>query len=154
MKTNAFFENLDRIAREYEKRHDAHKELKQQILDTKGWDSEELKAWYKEEKEQFQYPISRGACKAFRDWRNSETDEVIVDEFCWDQDRHDFIDALRKAGIQTFVTTDHSTGLMDDLHGFVAEGCELIGLCTITKKDNLWGIEKEEQIPGIRFRIC
>ena len=50
MKTNAFFENLDRIAREYEKRHDAHKELKQQILDTKGWDSEELKAWYKEEK--------------------------------------------------------------------------------------------------------
>ena len=49
MKTNTYFEELDRIARDFEERHEAHKALKQQIIDTKGWDSEELKAWYKEE---------------------------------------------------------------------------------------------------------
>ena len=66
MKTNTYFEELDRIARDFEQKHEAHKALKQGIIDEKGWDSEELKAWYKEEEEQFQYPISAGACKAYR----------------------------------------------------------------------------------------
>ena len=46
MKNNAYFEELDRIGRDWTKMHEAHKELKKQIIDTKGWDSEELKAWY------------------------------------------------------------------------------------------------------------
>ena len=52
MKNNAYFEELIRIAEEYEKRHRAHKALKEKIIDEKGWDSEELKAWYKEEEEE------------------------------------------------------------------------------------------------------
>ena len=71
---------------------------------------EELKAWYKEEEETFQYPISAGACKAYRAWRYSDTDEVIMDDFTWERERHDFIDTLRKAGIQTLVVTNQSTG--------------------------------------------
>ena len=153
MKTNTYFEELDRIARDFEQKHEAHKALKQGIIDEKGWDSEELKAWYKEEEEQFQYPISAGACKAYRAWRYSETDEVIMDDFTWDRERHDFIDALRKAGIRTLVVTNQSTGLMEDLHGYAAEGCTMLGLCTITKKDTRWGEEKEEQIMGIRFQL-
>ena len=81
MKTNTYFEELDRIARDFEERHEAHKALKQQIIDTKGWYSEELKAWYKEEEETFQYPISAVVCKAYRAWRYSDTDEVIMDDF-------------------------------------------------------------------------
>ena len=46
MKTNTYFEELDRIARDFEQKHEAHKALKQGIIDEKGWDSEELKAWY------------------------------------------------------------------------------------------------------------
>ena len=153
MKTNTYFAELDRIARDYETRHEAHKALKQQIIDTKGWDSEELKAWYKEEEEQFQYPISAGACKAYRAWRYSETDEVIMDDFTWERERQDFIDALRKAGIRTLVVTNQSTGLMEDLHGYVAEGCTMQGLCTITKKSRRWGDEEVETIQGIRFAI-
>ena len=152
-KTNAYFEELNRIAHEFEKRHDAHKKLKQEIIDTKGWDSEELKTWYDEEENDFQYPISAGACKAFRAWRYSETDEVIMDDFTWDRERRDFIDTLRKAGIQTLVVTNQSTGLMEDLHGYAAEGCEMLGLCTITKKSDRWGEETEEQVMGIRFRL-
>ena len=153
MKNNTYFEELNQIACTFEKAHEAHKALKQQIIDEKGWDSEELKAWYKEEEENFQYPISAGACKAYRAWRYSETDEVIMDDFTWDRERHDFIDTLRKAGIQTLVVTNQSTGLMEDLHGYAAEGCTMLGLCTITKKDTRWGEEKEEQIMGIRFQL-
>ena len=151
MKTNTYFEELDRVARDFEQKHEAHKALKQQIIDEKGWDSEELKAWYREEEENFQYPISPGACKAYRAWRYSETDEVIMDDFTWERERHDFIDTLRKADIQTLVVTNQSTGLMEALHA--AEGCTMLGLCTITKKDKRWGEETEEQIMGIRFRL-
>ena len=152
-KTNTYFEELDRIARDFERQHQAHKKLKQEIIDTKGWDSEELKAWYQEEEERFQYPISAGACKAFRAWEYSETDEVIMNDFTWERERHDFIGTLRKADIKTLVVTNQSTGLMEDLHGYAAEGCTMLGLCTITKKSNRWGEETEEQIMGIRFQL-
>ena len=153
-KENTYFAGLEQTAREFETRHEAHKRLKQQIIDTKGWDSEELKAWYKAEEEEYKYPISQGACKAYRAWRYSETDEVIMDEFTWEgQETHDFIDTLRKAGLESLVVTNQSTGLMRNLHDFAAEGCEMLGLCTITKKDNRWGEETEEQIMGIRFRL-
>ena len=155
MKTNTYFEELKRINKDFEERHEAHKALKQQIIDTKGWDSEELDAWYKEEKENFQYPISAGASQAYRAWRysDSDTDEVIMNDFTWKKERHDFIDTLRKAGIQTLVVTNQSTGLMEDLHGYVAEGCTMLGPCTITKKDTCWGEETEEQIMGIRLQL-
>jgi hypothetical protein len=151
---NTYFAELEAIARDYETRHEAHKRLKQQIIDTKGWDSEELKAWYEEEENDFRYPISAGACKAFRAWRYSETDEVIMEDFTWEgQETHDFIDTLRKAGIQSLVVTNQSTGLMRNLHDFAAEGYTMQGLCTIIRKENRWGEETEEQIMGIRFSL-
>jgi len=152
-KENTYFAELEATARAYEEKHEAHKKLKKQIIEEKGWDSEELKAWYKAEEEEFKYPISQGACKAFRAWRYSETDEVIMDDFTWDRERHDFIDTLREAGIETLVVTNQSTGLMEDLHGYAAEGCTMLGLCTITKKEDRFGEEKEVQIMGIRFKL-
>ena len=91
MKNNTYFEELNQTARAFEEKHEAHKALKQQIIEEKGWDSEELKAWYAEE-EQMSFPYSQGACKAYRAWRYSETDEVIMDDSTWDRERHDFID--------------------------------------------------------------
>ena len=152
-KENAYFTELEATARTYEEKHEAHKALKQQIIDEKGWDSEELKAWYREEEENFQFPISSGACKAFRAWRYSETDEVVMNDFTWERERHDFIETLRKAGVKTMVITSQSTGLMEDLHGYAAEGCTMLGLCTITKKEDCFGEEKEVQIMGIRFEL-
>ena len=151
MKNNAYFDEMYRIGCEWSKQSEAHKARKEEIIEKYGWDSDELKAWYAEEERDFQYPISSGACKAYRAWRYSEGDEVIFEDSCWEREFHDFIDTLRKAGIKTFVTTNQSTGLMEDLHGFAAEGCKMEGLCTITKKSNRWGEETEEQILGIRF---
>ena len=150
---NGHFAEIERIGHEHGRRCGEHEAKKQGIIEEFGWDSEELKAWYKEEEENFQYPISDGACKAYRAWRYSETDEVIMDDFTWDRERHDFIDTLRKAGLETLVVTNQSTGLMEDLHGYAAEGCKMLGLCTITKKSRRFGEETEEQIMGIRFSL-
>ena len=93
MKNNAYFEELTRAGREWEEKHNAHKALKQQIIDTCGWDSEELKAWYAEE-EQMVFPYSQGACKAYRAWKHSTTDEILFDDYVWDKEAHDFIDTF------------------------------------------------------------
>ena len=90
MKNNTYFEELERIGSEWTKMHEAHKELKQQIIEEKGWDSEELKAWYAEE-EQMQFLYSQGACKAYRAWKYSTTDEILFDDFVWEKDAHDFM---------------------------------------------------------------
>jgi len=150
MKNNAYFDEMYRIGCEWTKQHEAHNARKKEIIKTYGWDSDELKAWYAEE-EQMIFPFSGGANKAFRAWRYTDGDEILFDDHCWDYEIHDFIDALRRAGFKTFVITNQSTGLMENLHGFAAEGCKMEGLCTITQKSNRWGTETEEQIPGIRI---
>ena len=152
MTDNTYFEELERIGADWTKAHEEHKAKKQQIIDEKGWDSEELKAWYAEE-EQMRFPYSQGACKAYRAWKYSEGDEVLFDDFVWEKEAHDFIDTFRKAGIGGFVVTNSSTALMENLHWFAAEGCAMQGLCTISKKENRFGEEKEEQVMGIRFKV-
>ena len=44
MKNNAFFEEFERIGREWNQKHIAHVMLKEEIIKTRGWDSPELKA--------------------------------------------------------------------------------------------------------------
>ena len=151
MKTNAFFDNMYRIGCEWQERHEARKRLKETLIALYGYGSPELEAWHAEKEEPF--PFSSGANKAYRAWKYSPTDEVIMEDYCWDTERHDFIDTLRKAGVKTFVVTNQSTGLMEDLHGYAADGCTIEGLCTITKEEDRFGAEKEEKLLGIRFRL-
>lgn len=53
---NTYFENLKCLGHEYEERRVAHEGRKQHIIDTYGWDSEELKNWYTE-KEAMKFPF-------------------------------------------------------------------------------------------------
>ena len=152
MKNNTYFEELERIGAEWTKAHEEHKAKKQHIIGTYGWDSKELKVWYEEE-ENIKFPYSAGACKAYRAWKYTDGDEILFDDFVWEAEAHDFIDTLRKAGIETFVIVNTSTALMENLHWFAAEGCTMQGLCTITKKENRFGEDREEQIMGIRFTL-
>jgi len=46
-----------------------------------------------------------------------------MDDFLWEKEVADFIDALRKAGIDTFVYTNQSTAVMENLHPQRAVGC-------------------------------
>ena len=129
-----------------------HKARKHQIIDSRGWDSEELKSWY-EEDAKLVFPYSQGACKAYRAWKNSTGDEVLMDDFVWESEAHDFIEAFRSVGIETFVVTNSSTVLMENLHWFAAEGCTMEGHCTVSRMSDRFGEETEEQIMGIRFRV-
>ena len=154
-KNNTYFENLKRIGHDWEAARVERQARKQQIIDTLGWDSEELKAWYEEDKAA-KFPFSQGISKAFRAWKTSiqrSEDEVEMDDFLWESEVHDFIEALREAGFQTFVYTNQSTAVMENLHQLAAEGCRLEGLCTITRKENRWGEEEPYEVQGIRFSL-
>ena len=153
--TNTYFDNLYRIGCEYEAARAERQARKQQIIDTLGWDSAELKAWY-EEDAAAQFPFSQGISKAFRAWKSSlsrSEDEIEMDDFLWEGEVHDFVEALREAGFSSFVYTNQSTAVMDNLHRFAAEGCRLEGLCTITRQENRWGEEEPYEVQGIRFSL-
>ena len=152
---NTYFEELKRIGHEYEEARVERQSRKQPIIDTYGWDSEELKAWYAEDKAAI-FPIPQGACKAYRAWQSSirrQEDEVEMDDFLWEKEVQDFIEALKAAGITSFVYTNQSTAVMENLHAFAKAGCTLQGLCTITRRENRWGDEEPYEVQGIRFTI-
>ena len=154
-KENAYFLDLKRIGHEYEEARAERRARKQRIIDTLGWDSEELKAWYAED-EAAKFPFPQGACKAYRAWASSlsrQEDELEMDDFLWEKEVRDFVEALRSAGIDTFVYTNQSTAVMENLHAFAAEGCALAGLCTITRQETRWGDEEPVEVLGIRFSL-
>ena len=154
-KENAVFEEMRQTGHDWEEAHAERKARKQQIIDTCGWDSEELKVWY-EEDAAARFPFSQGACKAYRAWASSisrQEDEVEMDDFLFDNEVRDFVDTLRRAGIQTFVYTNQSTAVMENLHAFAAEGCAMHDLCTITRRETRWGDEEPAEIMGVRFSL-
>ena len=153
---NAYFEELKRIGHEYEAARVERKARKQQIIDSYGWESEELKAWY-EEKNQMSYPIAAGACKAYRAWSRSlelENEELELDDFLWEREVADFVDCIKQAGIDTFIYTNQSTAVMENLHSFEKEGYRMDGLCTIKRMERRFGEDREETILGIHFTVC
>ena len=153
---NTYFENLKRIGHEYEEARVERRQRKQQIIDTYGWDSEELKAWYNEDAAA-KFPFTSGACKAYRAWADSvrfELDEMELADFLWDSEVEDFIAALREAGIGSFVVTGKSTSLMENIHALAANGCTMTGLCTFKKKDSRWLDEEPSEVQGIRFTVA
>ena len=162
---NTYFENLKRIGHEYEAARIERQARKQQIIDTRGWDSDELRAWYAED-QAAKFPFEQGACKAYRAWASSisrkeaelEMDsrkeaELEMDDFLWEKEVRDFVEALRSAGLETFVYTNQSTAVMENLHAFAAEGCTMMGLCTITRQETRWGDEEPYEVQGIRFSL-
>ena len=152
---NTYFLELKRIGHEWEKAREERRKRKQEIIDTKGWDSEELKAWY-EEDAAAKFPFPQGACKAYRAWASSlsrQEDELEMDDFLWDREVSDFIGTLRRAGIDTFIYTNQSTAAMKNLFAFAAEGCMMTGLCTITRHEDRWGNGELAEVMGIRFKL-
>ena len=152
---NTYFENLKRIGHEYEAARIERQARKQQIIDTQGWDSAELKAWY-EEDAAAKFPFESGVSKAYRAWAQSlsrKETELEMDDFLWDKEVRDFLETLRSAGIETFVYTNQSTAVMENLHAFAAQGCTMLGLCTITRQESRWGEEEPYEVQGIRFRL-
>lgn len=151
-----YFEEMTSNCAAYERAKKEREERKKQIADTYGYRSPEMNAWYAEEKAAGPYPYTSGEMKAywvFKLRRENDSDEFEMTESPWDSEYHDFIETLRKLGIKEFTTTTHCTGLMDDLYGYTAEGCTMVGLHTITKKTLRWGEEQYETSKGILFKV-
>ena len=151
---NAYFENLRRLGKEHAEQYKTHEALKDSIVENKGWDSPEMDAWYAEKKRlEETNPVAGGIGKAYRAWYWGTTDELEMDEFLWDREVEGFVETLRKAGIQSFVYTNQSTAVMENIHQFVAAGCTLEGPCTLTKKTERWGERSEDTVLGLRFTL-
>ena len=148
MKTNAYFESMTKTAEAYEAACHSLKERREEIVRTHGWDSPEMKAW-DAEKEALKNPFTRGEWKALTTWTHCESDELLLEDFCWEEETADFIATLRKAGVRSFVTTDRSTALMENIHAYIAAGCTLEGPTTVDKES--W--HGTETVPGLQFRI-
>ena len=152
---NATFNEINRAGYEWEKARRERRERKERIIETYGWDSEELKAWYAEE-EAASFPYPSGACKALRAWEDSirrQEDEIEMSDHLWDKEVADFLDTLCQAGFRTFVYTNQSTAVMENIHAFAAHGWTMEGLCTITRIEDRWGEDKPVETLGIRFRL-
>ena len=152
---NSYFLDLKQIGHDWEAARVERKNRKQQIIDTCSWESEQLKAWY-EEDAAARFPFESGVSKAYRAWAQSlsrKEDELEMDDFLWDKETADFIGALRSAGIETFVYTNQPTAVMENLHAFAAQGCAMMGLCTITRQESRWGDEEMTEVLGIRFKV-
>ena len=111
----------------------------------------DCKAWEATKKagNKTEFPYSSGELKAYWVFRNHTENlngEFEMNDFCFDSERHDFIETLRKLGITEFTVTNSSTALMSDLHGYASEGCTMQGLHGITKKD------ENETVQGILFK--
>ena len=134
MKNNTYFEELKRIGHEWEAARVERQARKQQIIDTLGWDSDELKAWYAEDAAA-KFPFESGVSKAYRAWATSNSRqeaELEMDDFLWDKEVRDFIDTLRKAGIETAL---------------------VINKTDLALRENRWGDEEPYEVMGIRFSL-
>ena len=95
-----------------------------------------------------------GCIKAMWAYRHSNergTTEFEMSDFLWKNEVKDFVDTLRKAGIQSFVYTNTSTATMMVLHLLVENGCKMEGLYTLTRPETPYS--DEEQVYGIRFTL-
>ena len=154
MKKNTFFEELKKAGEAWDAARQERMARKEQIIAEFGWDSDELKAWHKEN-DGIKFPFAQGAVKAYRAYyqsKENEQDELEMSDFLWDNEVHDFVETLRQAGIESFIYTNESTACMENLHAFAAEGCTLAGLAT-TKQKSRWLSDEPKEIKGIRFTL-
>lgn len=92
-----------------------------------------------------------GTYKALWAYRHSlsiKLDELVLFEFLSKNEIKDFVQALRKAGIKSFIIADHSSALMEMMHLLSKNGCVLTGLANVKTP-----FSDEEVINGVRFTL-
>lgn len=152
---NTVFEEMETALKTYNEKKDAHEAKKQTIINEFGWDSEELKAWYGE-KEAMKVPYSQGERQAYQAYTRTTAngeETIEMNDHLWDRDVEDFLTTLRKAEVEEFIYTNHSTAVMDNLHEFEKYGAKVVGLATIQRNNCRWGVDEIETIRGIRIAL-
>ena len=160
VKENALFNEMLAYTKWEQARASALEAKKEQIIKNGGrqaYDSEEYKKVRDELNAMKESPYTGGAWSAWRCVYWSETeDDLWMKEAPWDENIPDFIDTLRKFGVTTFIYTDSSTALMRNIHSFIANGCEMVGIeVLLTPNKFRWGDDAPEfdEHKGLRFNI-
>lgn len=154
-KKNKHFEKLCRIEAAYVTIKRDLEQKKEEIIKTHGWESQEMKD-LQEKISRNTYPISMGACKAYRAYKQSlekNTEELEMSDFLWDNEVEDFLDTLKKAEINSFIYTNQSTAVMENMHAFEEQGCRMVGLKRIKRLVQKYGAEEIETTLGVLFAV-
>ena len=150
---NVVFNSMWRQVRRFEQNRRKRNEDRDNIITLYGADSQEMEQWYKEVS-QSMYPLSPGSSKALIAWTDSiaqNTEELELSAPLFNTEASDFIRTLRHADINTFIYTNQSAYTMKNIHAFVHEGCQLLGLYQTKRSKHK--TNKTETILGIRFEI-
>ena len=113
-----FVLQVNKKEKEYIEKKEAIKEEASNIVAHYGFDSAEYEECRRRYEALGENPVSMGEKCAYgalsntRYWNSSEFE---MSGFLWKQDIHDFVTALRKAGIKTFAFTNQSTAVMADM---------------------------------------
>ena len=154
-KADTYFRGLEEIGKKYFEEKKELKRRKEEIVEKYGYGSDQYREWYKEN-EALEFPLSQGTSKACNAWlvtREYKETEFEMNNFLWDGEVKDFVKALREAGIESFIYTNQSTAVMENLHSFAAAGCTIDGLDKAVRTENRFGrIEQVEHL-GIRIKV-
>ncbi len=151
--TKSYFRHMYEVAYAFGKAKSEREKEKEALIEADDWDA--VHAWYDREK-LFESPYTSGQMKAYWAFDRSseiETGDLEMGDSLWDREVKDFSDTLRAAGITTFVLTNQSTGLMEDIHNLEAQGWRLVGTCKLPMKESRFGSERIEEHLGLRFEI-
>lgn len=88
--------------------------------------------------------------RAYMETKELGTENLTITDFFWEKEQEEALNYLREAGIEKITIEDQSTGLMDNLHYLLSNGCQLEGPTTRTKEN--WKGETEE-IKGLAIRL-
>lgn len=156
MKTNEFYQKklAEDMAWE-EKSHQIKKQIEEALKAKPEEDNfAKVDALYKEKEAHTKaYPFTRGEGKAFRAIYHNKGEELVMDDYNWEGDHLDFVNFLRGCGIDTFLVTNQSTGLMEDIHGYTNAGCVMVGPEIYTEEDDFFGRIQQVQKLALRFVI-
>ena len=151
--TKAYFQRMYEEACRFHQAQDERKKEKEALEAADNWDA--VSAWWEREK-QIQNPYTQGQYKAYWAFRNSseiESGDLEMNDFLWERDVKDFSDTLKAAGVTTFVLTNQSTALMENIHQLEAEGWKLLGPCKLPVKEFRYGSDRIVDHLGLRFEI-
>lgn len=145
-KNEAYKQMVDTME-DYQKRSDAYEAEKKSKREELSRD--DFWAWV-EQTDKPEHPFTRGqsAALALVHWHKGDGYLELKDHI-WTDNVKDFIDTLRAFGVDKFVVTCKSSGLMEDMHEFAANGCKLAGLCEV-EEECYGGIEMRQ---GVLFEL-
>ena len=147
MKRNDYVKGMIEAEQKYNELCQKFEELKSEKR--KSMDVDEYWEWLGTQSKP-EPPFTHGAAKPLRAIYWCDLEELEVEDHVWESEVEDFVDALRKAEVATFVLTNKSTALMDNMHWFAQNGCKRVGLCEI-EKTNRWGDTEKKM--GVRFEL-